>query len=610
VPEEAERTLTFKELMTRLSALIRPHWKRAVAVGVLLLATLGLEMTGPVIIAKATNNIEAMATGSAAARAAINAVAFLGILYLAVSGARAGMMYFTGVEQERLTQRVLWSLRRQLYQAMQRLSFSFFDRSQSGQLISRVTSDVQRVARFFNAAFFSSLEAFTILGGITVYMFYHSALLAVVALSTMPVTIAIVLKTAMKMRLLWRDARDSYGEVTTVLQENIAGIKVVRAFAKEKMEIGKFSGRADDYVGKVLHAIYSWATRVPVATTVYGFNAPIILIVGGYLVVKGPAQGGIELGTLFAFVLYTNNMAWRVEMLGHIMGSIATASGAADRIYEILDARPQVDERPKAGPLPPGKGRVEFKHVTFAYVEGKPVLRDINFSVQPGQFVALVGHTGAGKTALVSLVPRFYDVNEGAVAIDGVDVRDVKLDSLRRNVALIFQETFLFSATVRENIAYARPDASMDQIREAAEAAQAAEFIDTLDDGYETVIGERGVTLSGGQRQRLAIARAILADPRILVMDDATASVDSSTERLIQEGLFELSRGRTTFVIAHRIHTVRRADLIVVLEAGRIVEMGVHDELLAAGGVYRNIYDVQLAENREQYDELGRRREI
>ena len=269
-------------------------------------------------------------------------------------------------------------------------------------------------------------------------------------------------------------------------------------------------------------------------------------------------------------------------------------------IYEVLDAKLEVAERPKAGELPPGGGEVVFDNVTFGYAPDKPVLRDINLKVEPGSFIALVGHTGAGKTTLVSLIPRFYDVQAGAIRIDGVDIRDMALDSLRRNVALIFQETFLFSLSVRDNIAYGRPDSSLEEIVACAKAAQAHDFINELDEGYDTIIGERGVTLSGGQRQRVAIARAILANPRILVMDDATASVDSATERLIQAALIELTRNRTTFVIAHRISTVRRADRIVVIESGKIVETGRHEELLAAGGVYRDVYDIQLAEALEK----------
>jgi ATP-binding cassette subfamily B protein len=600
VPKQDERTLTLRELLQRLNVLLKAQWKKAVIVAVLLVVTLGLELAGPMVIEQATDNVKGIVAGSAGAAAAGKSVAFFGILYIVLSAARHGMMYFTGVEQTKLTQEVIWSLRRQLYQSMQRLSFSFFDREHSGQLISRVTRDVQRVARFFNNAFFSTLEAVTILGGITAFMFYRSPLLAVVALSTTPVMLVLVMRSAGKMRLLWRDVGDTYGEVTTVLQENIAGVRVVRAFAKEAVETEKFSKKADSYIAKLFGAVYHWAARLPLATTLYGLNAPLILVVGGYLVIKGPANGGIELGTLFAFVLFTNNMGWRIEMLGNIVGAVATTGGAADRIYEVLEAKPEVAESPKAKPLPPGKGEVVFENVTFGYLKDKPVLHNVNLRVAPGQFVALVGHTGAGKTSLISLIPRFYDATEGSVRIDGADVRDVTLDSLRRNVGLIFQETFLFSATVKDNIAYGRPDATLAEIVACAKAAQAHEFIDELDEKYDTIIGERGVTLSGGQRQRIAIARALVANPRILVMDDATASVDSATERLIQEGLFELTRGRTTFVIAHRIHTVRRADLIVVLEGGKIVESGMHDELLAAGGVYREICDVQFAESAEK----------
>lgn len=596
MPDKNERTLSFAELFQRLKVLLRPHWKKAIVVALLLLATLGLELSLPIVIERATNNVRAIVSGSPAASAAARSVALFGTLYLAIAAVRHIMMYFTGVEQTRLTQEIIWALRRQLYQAMQRLSFSFFDREHSGQLISRVTRDVQRVAGFLNNTFFSSIEAVTILGGITAYMFYKSPLLACIALSTTPVMMYFVVTSATKMRQYWHTVGDVYGEVTTVIQENIAGIRVVRGFAQEDLETRKFNDKAMSYIRKLFEAVRYWATRLPLATTIYSLNAPLILVVGGWLVAKGPENGGIELGTLFAFMLYTNNLSWRVEMVGNIVSAVAHTSGSADRIYEVLDAKPAVAESPKARELPPGRGEVVFDNVTFGYLPDKPVLRDINLKVRPGSFIALVGHTGAGKSTLVSLIPRFYDATSGSVRIDGADVRDLKLDSLRRNVALIFQETFLFSASVRDNIAYGRPGASLEEIVACAKAAQAHEFINQLDEGYDTIIGERGVTLSGGQRQRVAIARAILANPRILVMDDATASVDSATERLIQEALIELTRNRTTFVIAHRISTVRRADLIVVIESGRIVETGRHDELLAAGGVYKDIYEVQLAE--------------
>ena len=596
MPDKNERTLSFAELFQRLKVLLRPHWKKAIVVALLLLATLGLELSLPIVIERATNNVRAIVAGSPAASAAARSVAIFGTLYLAIAAVRHIMMYFTGVEQTRLTQEIIWALRRQLYQAMQRLSFSFFDREHSGQLISRVTRDVQRVAGFLNNTFFSSIEAVTILGGITAYMFYKSPLLACIALSTTPVMMYFVVTSATKMRQYWHTVGDVYGEVTTVIQENIAGIRVVRGFAQEDLETRKFNDKAMSYIRKLFEAVRYWATRLPLATTIYSLNAPLILVVGGWLVAKGPENGGIELGTLFAFMLYTNNLSWRVEMVGNIVSAVAHTSGSADRIYEVLDAKPAVAESPKARELPPGRGEVVFDNVTFGYLPDKPVLRDINLKVRPGSFIALVGHTGAGKSTLVSLIPRFYDATSGSVRIDGADVRDLKLDSLRRNVALIFQETFLFSASVRDNIAYGRPGASLEEIVACAKAAQAHEFINQLDEGYDTIIGERGVTLSGGQRQRVAIARAILANPRILVMDDATASVDSATERLIQEALIELTRNRTTFVIAHRISTVRRADLIVVIESGRIVETGRHDELLAAGGVYKDIYEVQLAE--------------
>jgi ATP-binding cassette subfamily B protein len=584
--------LPFGELLRRLAVLIRPHWKTAVLVGTLLLCTLALELALPPIVARAMNNAALFVSGKRSADEILRSVAFLGLLYLALSGARSAIGFTSGVRRARFTQTILWDLRRMMYDAMQRMSFSFFDKSQSGQLISRLTTDVQRVARFINHALFAALESSVVLVGVTVYMFVKSPLLALVALSTVPATLYIVVQSARKMRPLFKDARDTYGDVTTALAENIAGVKVVRAFAREDDEISRFSGRADGYITKILRAMDLWAMRTPPAMFIYGLNAPLILVVGGWLVFTGR----MELGTLTAFILYMDRMSWRVQMVGDIVNSTARAGAAADRIYEVLDAEPEIRQKPDACPLPDGKGEVVFDGVNFAYDGATPVLENIKLRVQPGQTVALIGATGSGKSTLVSLIPRFYDVTAGSIRIDGCDVRDARLDDLRREVSLIFQETFLFSATVRENIAYGRPDASLEEVVACATAAQAHEFITAFDQGYDTIVGERGVTLSGGQRQRIAIARALLADPRILVMDDATASVDSATERLIQGALVELSKGRTTFVIAHRISTVRRADLIVVLNRGRIAEMGTHVELLAAGGIYREICDVQLAE--------------
>lgn len=602
--DEEQRGLSFPELLRRLSGLIKPHWKKAVVVSVLLFLTLGLELLQPAIIGAAIDAVKAGLAEGGSRERALRATGMFGVLLLGVAAARGGMSFVTGVQLARLTHNILWTLRRQLYEAMQRLSFSFFDEAESGQLISRSTSDVQRVARFFHSAFFSSIEAITILTGIAIYMFYHNVLLAVVSLSTFPVTLYIVIRTAQKARQHFRAARDSYGSVTTTLQENIAGIKVVRAFAKEEFEIDRFGGKAGHFIGRLLRAIDYWSMRVPLAMLFYAVNMPLVLLVGGYLAMKGPENGGIELGTLTAFLFYSRLMMWRIRMIGNIVNATARASAGADRIYEILDKKPDVAEERGAVRLPEGDGEVVFENVSFSYGENAPVLREINLRVEPGTMVALVGHTGSGKTTLVNLVPRFYDATEGSVKVDGMDVRDLKLAELRREVSLIFQETFLFSATIRENIAYARPDADLEEVTRCAKAAQAHEFIEDLEDGYETVIGERGVTLSGGQRQRISIARALLSDPRILIMDDATASVDSATERLIQQALAELSRGRTTFVIAHRVSTVRRADVIVVLEHGRIVERGTHAELLERGGVYREVYDAQLADAVEEMEDM------
>jgi ATP-binding cassette subfamily B protein len=376
--------------------------------------------------------------------------------------------------------------------------------------------------------------------------------------------------------------------MTTVIQENIAGARVVRAFAKESAQVAKFRQSKDVFLGTVLKTVDYWATRVPFAQFIFGLSMPLILWVGGRQVI----QGQMPIGDLAKVVFYLMAIGHRVGAVGQFTNILQNASASAERVLEVI--REPQSIRSGARDLPPGRGEVKFVDVSFNYSPAKASLSHVSFEAKSGRTVAIVGPTGSGKTTLVNLIPRFYDPASGQVMVDGLDVRELKLSQLRRSVSVIFQETFLFSASVHENIAYGKPQATRKEVEQCARAAQAHEFITALEDGYETVIGERGISLSGGQRQRIAIARAFLMDPRILILDDATASVDAETEHFIQEAMRLLCKGRTTFVIAQRFSTVQHADLILVLDKGRIVERGTHDELIAHSGFYQEVFKQQI----------------
>jgi ABC-type multidrug transport system fused ATPase/permease subunit len=378
--------------------------------------------------------------------------------------------------------------------------------------------------------------------------------------------------------------------LTTRLEQNLRGARVVKVFAQEDAEVARFDQENDRWFNLSVRSSRLEAINTPLMDLIANISTVIIIWYGGRLVM----QGQLTLGELVAFTTYLAQLASPVRRLGQIVPALAVASAAGARVFEILDTQSDVRDAPDAMPMPPMHGAVRFEHVSFAYASRLPVLDDITFEVQPGQVIALLGMTGAGKSTVINLIPRFYDVTAGRITIDGYDIRGVTLNSLRDQIGIVLQETMLFATTIRENIAFGRPDAREEDIIEAARAAQAHDFIAALPDGYETLVGERGVTLSGGQRQRVAIARALLKDPRILILDDATASVDTETEQLIQQALERLMRGRTSFVIAQRLSTLRMADMIIVLEHGCIATRGTHDQLLGTSALYAEIYHQQL----------------
>ncbi|HEY6960764.1 MAG TPA: ABC transporter ATP-binding protein [Gaiellaceae bacterium] len=482
-------------------------------------------------------------------------------------------------------------MRTAIYSKLLRLSFGFYDRHQTGQLMSRATVDLQGVRFFLGYGlifFFQNL--FTIVG-VGIVVFLISWKLALVAMTIAPLLIAVAYRYSHVSHPLLRDVQQKMADVATVAEENIVGVHVVKSFAQEDAEQEKFEGRSEQVFGLSVRANRQRAFYIPMLSFLPLLAQAAILLIGGRMV----AHHSLSVPSFVRFNLYLAQLITPLRSLGMWIGQAQRATASGERIFQVIDEPEDIGDADGARELPPGPGRIAFDGVTFGYDPSRPVLHDVDLELEAGRVVALIGHTGAGKTTLASLVPRFYDVQQGRVTIDDVDVRDVTLASLRREIGVIAQDPFLFSATVRENIAFGRPDATADEVERAARLAQAHEFVEALPDGYDTVIGERGITLSGGQRQRVAIARALLIDPRVLVLDDATASVDATTESRIREGLREAMRGRTTIIIAHRLSTIALADEIVVIDDGRIVFHGAPEDA-RANDVYREIEEHGMLE--------------
>ncbi len=512
----------------------------------------------------------------------------LGLVGLAIVAGffRFGQQYFT----QCMAQRTIYDIRNRLFDHVQRLSFSYHDEAETGQLISRATSDVQALSRFLGHGITHLVTDSLIFTGVLIICLMMNWKLALISLSTSPLLLYAVIRFGTKIRPLYTAAQDQRGDMTTAIQQNLMGIRVVKAFAREDHEIEKFDKQSYGLLERNMETAVVSAKYMPFMDFMAAGATTLILWYGGMQVVSG----ALTLGALLAFNSYLARLIGSVRMTGWIVNMTQNAVAAADRIFEILDTHPEVHVKEGAKVLSNCTGCVEFQNVSFAYNDGSKVLSNINLQVQPGEMVAFVGATGSGKSTIINLIPRFYDVTDGAIVIDGVDIREYRLKSLRKNIGIVAQETFLFGDSARENIAYGKPDAELEEVIEAARSANIHDFIDGLPEGYETPIGERGVNLSGGQKQRFSIARALLMNPPILVLDDSTSSVDTETEMLIQKALVSLTESRTTFVIAQRISTVQRADKIIVLDKGRIVEEGTHRELLAKGGIYKEIYRLQF----------------
>jgi ATP-binding cassette subfamily B protein len=569
-----------------------------------------LAMVGTVALPALTGRtVEAIRRGAAAAQhhdAAARAherdiLLALALAILAVVLARWGLTYWRRLIAGRVSLGVEYDLRRRMYAQLQRLELGFFDHQQTGQLMSRATVDLQAVRFFLGYGLVFILQSILTIALAGVVMIAINPKLGLIALVPVPFVVAISYRYGRRARPAIQETQQRIGELTADAEENISGVRVVKAFAREQRQLERFRGSVGRVFEQAMRVTRLEANYNPAIAFLPQLGLAAVLLIGGEAVI----HAHLKLGQFTAFYLYLNMLITPMRSLGVTLNLAQRATASGARVFQLLDREPRLRDRPGAPELPPGSGHVQLRGVTLRYerahdelsVEpelrvarpGRAVLRDIDLDVPAGKTVALVGPTGSGKTSLVALISRLYDPSEGAVLLDGVDERDVSMRSVRGAVAVVSDDPFLFSASVAENIAYARPDASREEIVQAARRAQAHEFITRLPQGYETQVGERGLTLSGGQRQRLAIARALVSDPRVLILDDATSSVDASTEQSIKLALAEAMAGRTTFVIAHRLSTIALAEEIVVLDHGRIVAQGDHDELLGSSALYREI---------------------
>jgi ABC-type multidrug transport system fused ATPase/permease subunit len=513
---------------------------------------------------------------------------------VALGLARAILMAARRLISGRQALSVELDMRQRLYGHLVRLSFGFYDRHQTGQLMSRATVDLQGVRFFLGYGLIFFFQNVLTVVSVTIVLLVFQWKLALIALAITPVLVVLAYRYSRVAHPTLREVQQKLADVATVAEENIVGVHVVKSFAQEPQESAKFHARSEDVFRQTLKANRQRALYVPLISWLPLLAQAAVLLVGARMVTNGE----LSVGSFVAFNLYLGMLVMPLRSLGMWIGQAQRATASGERIFQVMDEPEEIAERRGAVQLPPGGGDLRFEDVRFEYLEGHPVLDGVSLDVPAGRTIALIGHTGSGKTTLTSLVPRFYDVTSGRVTIDGVDVRDITLASLRAAIGVISQDPFLFSATVRENITFGAPDLDDAEVERIARVAQAQEFVAELPDGYDTVIGERGITLSGGQRQRLAIARALAVDPRILILDDATASVDATTEARIRAGLRGAMKDRTTLIIAHRLSTIALADEIVVLDRGRIVGRGTHDELLETSPVYGDIYEHGLLERR------------
>ena len=566
----------------RLMKYIRPYMKQLAAAVACIVLAAGANLYMPWIIKDMIDKVlmeRDMAMLNLIAGGIIVVFFFRGVFYYGQSY----LVSFVG-------QRVVIDIREALFEKFQRMPLAYFDCHQTGEIMSYVTNDVQALQNALVDKLIEFVTEASILIGSIVLMFYLDWKLTLITLITVPLVGQAMKIFGRKLKKSGTVIQERLADINSLLQESIAAVRVVKSFVRERYEIERFRRQNELNFQAEMKNVQLSSLLTPTVEFLAAITVTIILWIGGYEVV----QGEITAGSLVAFLTYAVNLANPVKRIGRIYGAVQRAMAAADRVFDVIDMEETIHDREGAVPLPEIEGRVAVKDVSFSYKEGAPALSHVSLEASPGQLVAFVGPSGAGKSTIANLIPRFYEVNEGVIEIDGHDVRDVTLDSLREQIGIVPQETMLFSSSVRENIRYGRLDATNEEIEEAARAANAEEFILQLPQGYETKIGERGLNLSGGQRQRIAIARAILKNPRILILDEATSALDTESEKIVQAALDKLMVGRTSFAIAHRLSTIFNADCIYVIDGGRIVEQGTHAELLAAGGLYSTLYNIQF----------------
>jgi len=575
------------QIYMRIIGLLRPHWLQSIGAVICLGFSTGFALAVPWLLAWIID--------MGFQHGQIGPLLLVALAILVTSSLRGLFAYGQGYLSQAVSCLVAYDLRDRVYDHLQRLSFSFHDEAETGQLMSRLTVDIEAVRNFIPLGLLRALLAFVTFGAVSIILFRFDWHLALVTMICVPILILLTVQVARRLRPMWQSVQNETGALGTVMQESLSGVRVVKAFAREEFEIAKFDAKNRELRELNLGAMRLSAWNQPLMVMVLNVITVLIVWIGGVAVIGHQ----LSLGTLVAVTQYILLLGTPVRTFGYMVTWFMRGLSGGTRIFGVLDTDPEITDVPGAKALQYVQGRVRFENVSFAYGNGPDVLHDITIDAHLGQIIALLGATGSGKSTILHLLPRFYDPTSGRILIDRLDIREVTQTSLRRNVGLVLQDVFLFNATLRENIAYGAANATTEQIIAAAKIARLHDFISSLPDGYDTWVGERGVTLSGGQKQRVAIARTVLLDPRILILDDSTSSVDMETEYLIQQALDEVMRDRTTFVVASRLRTIKHADQILVLDKGRIVERGTHTTLLEKGGIYAQIYDLQLREQEE-----------
>ena len=571
--------------LKRLLKYLRPYWALVLIVVAMMFASTALEIQPAAI--------QRQALDQALPQKDMAMVTRLVLLYVGVWFVRGIVNYVQWYLSELVGQKVIYDVRQSVHDHLQELPPSYFSNMGTGQVMSRLTSDVDSVQQFVGFGALLLIQMVIIFVAVSGYLAFLNWRLMLAAYVTFPLLFRTVFWLDKSIRPAWKNIREVMGKLTETLQESISGIRVVKAFAREPYENVRFGNRNRTHFNANMERVSIESIGQPHLELLSGLSSLAVIGYGGYLVISG----SMSLGTMFAFYSLIWSLIWPIRMLGWLVNMAEQALAAAPRLFEILDSVPAIRNRPGAVQLEKVLGRISFENVSFAFPgDSREALRDINLEILPGERVAIVGGTGSGKSTLVNLLPRFLDPSEGRITLDGRDIRDIDLRSLRRHMGVVLQDNFLFSASVKENIALGRSGAELEEVSRAAELAQAAPFIDEFPKDYDTPVGERGIGLSGGQKQRIALARALLVNPEVLILDEATSSVDTETEYLIQEGLEEVMRGRTSIIIAKRLSTIRGADKIVIMDKGHISQVGAHEELLAQPGFYRKLFESQFAE--------------